>query len=126
VKNVLKLLIKLNHIIFNLLYLIKCKQIKARGEESLNTFKRLWLIGIIALIIVLGLGLIGNIISTNTTGIASTKIQKTKDIISTLEKAGYTIKPIQDTGEGLLTGDLTTINIDGDTIGVYEYKNNQE
>ena len=92
----------------------------------MNTFKRLWLIGIIALIIVLGLGLIGNIISTNTTGIASTKIQNTKDIISTLEKAGYTIKPIQDTGEGLLTGDLTTINIDGDTIGVYEYKNNQE
>jgi len=96
-----------------------------KGRENLNMFKKLCFIVIIAVIIVLSLGFIGKAYSNNAVTITSSNIQNTRDFISSLEKAGHKIKTIQDVGEGLLPGDLTTINIDGDTIGVYEYKNNQ-
>ena len=99
---------------------------KSNKSNNLNTIRKPWVIGIIAVIIILSLGLIGKVLSTNRIDIASSNIQNTKNIISTLEKAGYKIKTIQYVGEGILSGDLTTINIDGDTIGIYEYKNNQE
>jgi len=96
---------------------------KSNGVEKSNTFKKLCVIGIISIILVLGLGLIGKVLS-NTMVIAPSKIQNTKELISSLEKAGYKTKTTQFLGEKPLSGDLTEINIDGGTIDVYEYKNN--
>jgi len=99
---------------------------KSNGSKNVNTFRKLLVIGIIAVIIALSLGLIGKGLSANRIDIAPPNIQNTKELISSLQKAGYKIKTIQFVGDGILSGDLTTIDIDGDTIGIYEYKNNQE
>lgn len=99
---------------------------KSNGSKNLNTFRKLWVIGIIAVIIVLCFGLIGKVLFANRIDIAPSNIKNTKELISSLEKAGYKTKTTQDGANGFLSGTLTTIYIDGDTIGVSEYHNNQK
>ena len=64
--------------------------------------------------------------------LVNAKIENTEEFIKSLEKSGYKPKTtkqenskFQDNGR-YLSGTLTIINIDEDTIGVYEYKNNEE
>jgi len=56
----------------------------------------------------------------------SVKVQNTKDFIKSLENSGFKPKTTKQVNEGLISGDLTIVNINEDTIGVYEYKNNEE
>jgi len=58
--------------------------------------------------------------------IVNIKVENTTQFTAILEKAGYKIKATEQENEGFLSGDLTIINIDGDSIGAYEYKNNEE
>ena len=99
---------------------------KSNGSQNMNTFRKPWVIVIIAVIIVLSLGLIGKSLSANRIDIAPSNIQNTKELISSLQIAGYKIKTTNDGANGFFSGNLTTIYIDGDTIGVSEYNNNQE
>jgi len=54
------------------------------------------------------------------------EIGSTKDFIKSLEKSGYKINSSTQENKGFLSGTLTAININDDTICVYEYKNNQQ
>lgn len=54
------------------------------------------------------------------------KLENTIEFIAILEKAGYKIKATKQQNQGFLSGDFTIINIDGDSIGAYEYKTNEE
>ena len=56
----------------------------------------------------------------------NSKIENTKEFIKSLEKSGVKTKTTKQDNGRFLSGPLTLINIGEDTIGVYEYKNNQE
>lgn len=55
----------------------------------------------------------------------SSKVRTTEEFISELEKLGYEFKTTQKDNTGLLFGNLTTIAIKDETIGLYEYENNK-
>ena len=55
-----------------------------------------------------------------------TKIETTEEFTKSLDKIGYKTELTKADDEGFLSGTLTKINIGEDTIGLYEYKNNQQ
>lgn len=58
--------------------------------------------------------------------IASSEVLNSQKFIQFMEKSGCKINASILNGKGILTGKLTRIDINGDTIGMYEYKNNLE
>ena len=58
--------------------------------------------------------------------IVNSKIENTEEFIKLLEKSGYKSKTVKQDNGKFLSGTLTVINIGEDTIGIYQYKNNQE
>lgn len=54
------------------------------------------------------------------------KVNSTKEFKEQIRKIGYKIKVTKQNNNGILLGILTRIDVDEDTIGVYEFKNNQE
>lgn len=55
-----------------------------------------------------------------------TKIQNTEELINFLKKSNSNLKYSKEDNSWFLSGSLTIADFDGDTIGIYEYKNNQE
>jgi len=58
--------------------------------------------------------------------LVNTTIENTEEFIVLLEKSGYKTNATKEKKTNFLSGNLTTIDIDGNTIGVWEYKNNKE
>jgi hypothetical protein len=58
--------------------------------------------------------------------IVNVKVKNITELTAILEKAGYKIKATKQDNEGFLTGTLTLITIDGDSIGVYEYEDSEK
>jgi hypothetical protein len=57
---------------------------------------------------------------------ANSNIINSQEFIKFIEKSGYKITTSKQDGKGVLNGNLTRIGINGDTIGIYEYKSNEE
>ena len=58
--------------------------------------------------------------------IASSEVLNSQGFIEFMKKSCCKINASKLNGKGVLAGKLTRIDINGDTIGMYEYKNNQE
>lgn len=57
--------------------------------------------------------------------VAISKLINSQDFINFIEKSGCKITTSKHDGKGVLTGSLTRLGINGDTIGVYEYKSSE-
>lgn len=87
-------------------------------------------------IICIGSSLIGcgkqltlNVTSEKTalqTSTANSNIINSQEFIIFIEKSGFKITTSKQDGKGVLKGNLTRIDINGDTIGIYEYKSSEE
>lgn len=58
--------------------------------------------------------------------IVNDKIENTEEFIKSLNKFQFKIKTAKEDNHRFLSGALTKVSIGEDTIGVYEYKNNQQ
>lgn len=59
-------------------------------------------------------------------GLEIAKVLNTQELTKLLEQYGYNAKATKDDKQGIFSGALTIITIDGDIISAYEYKNNQQ
>lgn len=57
---------------------------------------------------------------------ANSNVINSQEFIKFIEKSSYKITTSKQDGKGVLTGSLTRLDINGDTIGVYEYKSSED
>ncbi len=57
--------------------------------------------------------------------IAIFDVRNTLEFTEFLDKAGYKINSTKEDKKGVLSGALTVVSMDGDILGVYEYKDSQ-
>ncbi len=87
-------------------------------------------------IICIGSSLIGcgkqqtpNITKENTvlqSSSVNSNVINSQEFIKFIEKSGYKITTSKQDGNAILTGSLTIVNINGNTIGIYEYKSSED
>lgn len=58
--------------------------------------------------------------------VVSCNLINSQELIKFIEKSGYKTTTSKQDGKGVLTGSITRIDINGDTIGIYEYKSSQD
>lgn len=87
-------------------------------------------------IICIGSSLIGcgkqqtpNITKENTvlqSSSVNSNVINSQEFIKFIEKSGYKTNTSKQDGNAILTGSLTIVNINGNTIGIYEYKSSED
>lgn len=87
-------------------------------------------------IICIGSSLIGcgkqqtpNITKENTilqSSSVNSNVINSQEFIKFIEKSGYKTNTSKQDGNSILTGSLTIVNINGNTIGMYEYKSSED